>query len=259
MTWESIGSTGSGQTPEDEAWILMNLGLARAFINHVCGRPPDGCSLDIMWHEHELGNYPSLGIWSDSEPPWRYINACERALEVFDDAVDWTRLREFADGQDHSPAESEEWVDEDDSCLSEELLVAYRATDYVVFVESEVHVHVDRTSPQVESMMRDIGARSAVIVTAWNPFSRPLSDAENDSRNELLRQRIAQLGLQSLSAEGRDPSGQWKAEQSFLAFDVSTDMVDSMLVEFEQNAVVLVDESGSASLLLHPCHRRRLD
>ena len=45
-----------------------------------------------MWHEHELGEYPSVGVAWDfpqSEPPWGYIRKCEIALSKFDEAIEW--------------------------------------------------------------------------------------------------------------------------------------------------------------------------
>lgn len=60
MTWESIGSTNTGQMPDDEAWILFSIGLAKQYVLFVCGDPPEGSKLGVMWHDHELGSYPSL-------------------------------------------------------------------------------------------------------------------------------------------------------------------------------------------------------
>lgn len=115
MSWESIGSTSSGQMPDDEGWILMSLRLARTFIIFVCGEPPANSKLDVMWHEHDLGSYPSLGVWSEYEHPWDYISSCERALESFDGAVSWTRLENYMEEQvsqvddgDDDPAEIEQ-------------------------------------------------------------------------------------------------------------------------------------------------------
>jgi len=94
MTWESIGSTSTGQMPDDEAWILFSIGLAKQYVLFVCGDPPEGCKLDVMWHDHELGSYPSLGVWTEFDQPWDYINACERALEVFDESTEWYQLKQ---------------------------------------------------------------------------------------------------------------------------------------------------------------------
>lgn len=113
MAWESIGSVDTGEMPDDEAWILLCLNLAKNYVLFVCGQPPDDSKLEIMWHEHELGDHPSLGIWYDKEEPCGYIRACEDALDAFNSHVSWLDLKEFwknkVDGED----ECEEDADED--------------------------------------------------------------------------------------------------------------------------------------------------
>ncbi len=85
MPWESLGSCGSGD---------IGLRLAILYLAHVCGEPPPGCELDVMWHDHELGNYPTIGVCWDpyvrTEAPWEYISHCEIALSIFDEAVDYS-------------------------------------------------------------------------------------------------------------------------------------------------------------------------
>jgi hypothetical protein len=44
--------------------------------------------LEIVWQEHELGNYQSIGlVWNDPMrgTPWNYISRCEAALTTFED------------------------------------------------------------------------------------------------------------------------------------------------------------------------------
>ncbi|MBI3800303.1 MAG: hypothetical protein HY268_25430 [Deltaproteobacteria bacterium] len=108
MPWENIGSTSTGNLPHEEAWILLSLGLAKKYVEFVCGDAPPGSKLDIMWHDHELGSYPSLGVWFEYDPPWDYLNSCERALEVFDDAVSWHELKEHFEEQAFRDKEEED-------------------------------------------------------------------------------------------------------------------------------------------------------
>lgn len=133
MTWESIGSTNTGQMPDDEAWILFSIGLAKQYVLFVCGDPPEGSKLGVMWHDHELGSYPSLGVWTEFDPPWDYINACERALEVFDESTEWYQLKQhwensFPDQEADEAEDDEEDGDDDqvkgDSNISPEVAEA---------------------------------------------------------------------------------------------------------------------------------------
>lgn len=102
MSWEYIGSLTSGNLPDDRAWILTTLQMGILYLERVCGEPPAGCELGIMWQEHELGDYPSIGLtWDFNEtmrmfPPEEYIARCQYALEIFDQAVDWSEIEPAA-------------------------------------------------------------------------------------------------------------------------------------------------------------------
>lgn len=88
--------------------------MAIDYLSFVLEEPPDGCELGIMWHEYDLGEYPSIGVhWEhpQSEPPWRYIRKCEIALTKFDEAIGWF---------DISPSEVESELEAWDSSESDE-------------------------------------------------------------------------------------------------------------------------------------------
>ncbi len=91
MTWENVASCGSEELPFD-SWMEYCYQMAIDYLDFVLRDPPNGCELGIMWHEHDLGEYPSVGVHWDfpqSEPPWTYIRKCEIALSKFDEAVEW--------------------------------------------------------------------------------------------------------------------------------------------------------------------------
>ncbi len=92
MPWESIGSVGNGQMPSDRDWILLCNDIAITYLKFTCGSPPEGCQIETMWHAHDLGDYPTIGISFDFHPPWDYIQRCQMALERFDDAVAWSEI-----------------------------------------------------------------------------------------------------------------------------------------------------------------------
>jgi len=114
--------------PDDEAWILFSIDLAKQYVLFVCGDPPEGSKLGVMWHDHELGSYPSLGVWTELDPPWEYINACERALEVFDESTEWYQLKQHWENSFPDQDDDEEDGDDDqvegDSNISPEVAEA---------------------------------------------------------------------------------------------------------------------------------------
>lgn len=112
MSWESLGGVGNGQMPHDEEWILFCYDLAKKFLLHACGNPPEGCELGVFWQDHDFGSYPSLGLYCEYETrdSKRYWSACEAALEKFESAIDWSAIK--PDGNDDEDEDDEV---EDDS------------------------------------------------------------------------------------------------------------------------------------------------
>lgn len=118
MPWEDVGSVDTGEMPEDEGWILFCLGLAKNYVQFVCGQAPDESKLEVMWHEHELGDRPSLGIWYDFEEPCEYIHICETALDVFNESVSWQKLKEFYKNYFKNGNKEDPDEDDDDTAVS---------------------------------------------------------------------------------------------------------------------------------------------
>jgi hypothetical protein len=92
MPWNNVGGCSSGQMPGDRDWIVFCYEMAISYLDFVLGDPPHGCKLGVMWHEYELGEYPSISIcWEhpQSAPAREYIQKCEVALSKFDQAIAW--------------------------------------------------------------------------------------------------------------------------------------------------------------------------
>lgn len=85
MPVEIIGEFGTpGASLE---WLDAQAKLAIRNIKKVCGDPPPEMELEIVWQEHELGNYPVIGlVWEDPMrgAPWNYISRCEVALTAYE-------------------------------------------------------------------------------------------------------------------------------------------------------------------------------
>ena len=114
MSWESIGSVDTGQLPGDEAWIEFCQKLAIQYIKLVCGEPPPGATLGIMSHDHDLGTYTSIGLYSEHWIPSDYASDCENALYVFDSAISWDELKDFYEKQLFTEDDEDEATDDED-------------------------------------------------------------------------------------------------------------------------------------------------
>jgi hypothetical protein len=100
MPWEYIGECGSGDMPEDQEWIDYCLEAGMNYLRFVLGEPPDGCELGIMMNDHELGNYPSIGVyWSfPADGPWEYISRADDLLSTYNHSIEWEKIHEMAMG-----------------------------------------------------------------------------------------------------------------------------------------------------------------
>ncbi len=124
MPWETVGNCGSGDLPNDSLWIDYCYHIALRYLKLALGDPPEGCELDIEWHDYELGSYPTISVHWDfpaGDAPWKYINRAETLLEKFNDAVKWYELKELLfqeEDDDEADADQEEDADEMEELVS---------------------------------------------------------------------------------------------------------------------------------------------
>src|SRR5690606_36363167 len=116
--------------------------------------------------------------------------------------------------------------------VPETLLRAYRAAEYVVFGDPQVVLRIGAPAPQLGR---------AALVTACNPRGEPRDDEANRAAQARLRGALDERGWRYLEGEGRDPSGGWKAEPSFLVLGISRRDAEALGRRFEQNAIVYLE------------------
>jgi hypothetical protein len=87
------------------------------------------------------------------------------------------------------------------------------------------------------------------VLTAWNPGSERLSDAENAERLRALCARLDELGHTWLPALGTSPDGTW-SEQSVAVPGLDRDTALALGREFAQEAVF---EVTTEILRVHGC------
>jgi hypothetical protein len=137
------------------------------------------------------------------------------------------------------------------TAIDASLVAVYRATDYVIFDdERQITLRIDEVNPAADDLLRRLGAATATLITGWNPESVPLSAAENDRRQAMLWQWIADHRLFAFSTEARDPSGQWPAEEGYLILDIAAETVAALGRQFDQNAIVTIALGQAPELIL---------
>jgi hypothetical protein len=137
--------------------------------------------------------------------------------------------------------------------VTDALIEAYSRTDFVLFDtgDGEVTINVGRPSTAFDRVLERRGAETAVIVTAYNPRSVVLTEAENSMRHAQLTAMLDARGYGYGLGEGRDPTGQWKAEIECVVFGIPVEAGLDLARAFDQNAIVFVPR-GAAPELVYP-------
>jgi len=81
------------------------------------------------------------------------------------------------------------------------------------------------------------------MITAANPFSRQLSEIENDNRNQLLFDLLSPSHPEILSGLGRNPDGSWVERGWVVRSNNQSEMV-TVAQKFEQNAIFKFSSRG---------------
>jgi hypothetical protein len=124
------------------------------------------------------------------------------------------------------------------STIPASLIRAYEATDYCVLEPVPFTMKIGRRSPELENLYRNTGAKTATVITAWNPRSEKKSDTENAAAQTNLVAELERAGLAHLPALGADPKEEWKGEVSLLVLDASKETVEALGRKYGQNCIV---------------------
>ncbi len=136
------------------------------------------------------------------------------------------------------------------SSLPPLLIDAYNTANYTVLAAKIFVLNVGQKSDGLEDLYRSLGVNSSVFITAFNPFSKVLTNEENIIRNEALKNELDGIAFRVLKGFGQDPEGLWEKEDSFLAFDISKDEAILLGNKYEQNAILWCDADVKPQLIL---------
>lgn len=134
--------------------------------------------------------------------------------------------------------------------ITPSLLESYRSAHYHVDAELPFILKIDIHSPELESIYKKTHKHTAAFITAFNPYSRELTNQENKDRNYKLEELIKSLCFDYIHGEGKCGDGDWNGEESFLIFGITKQQASYIGKEFEQNAIVWCDKDAIPKLLL---------
>jgi len=131
-----------------------------------------------------------------------------------------------------------------------ELEKHYLDTTYSIFINEEQYdIKIGKPLPSVIKKLLD-KEKTAVILTAWNPRSQPLSSQENKARNNELNSALNKYSVLSALGQGSDLSDtSWTAEESYFILGIKKREAEMLAVEYEQYAYVWLESEKPASLI----------
>ena len=136
------------------------------------------------------------------------------------------------------------------SKLASELISAYELTNFHVKAEPAFTLNVGKVSEELKALFKQNKVSNVAFITAWNPYSKSLSDEENQARNDQLKNELIIRSLKFIDGFGQDPLGQWSGEDSFLVLGIDLEASKKFGIQFEQNAIIWSDSDAIPKLIL---------
>ena len=137
------------------------------------------------------------------------------------------------------------------SPIPAQLIAHYTQAHYRIGDTAEsMTLRIDQYSAPLAQFLAASHRSCAAIISAYNPYSELLSNAENLAAHESLRNLLihhATPGIESLNV---DPAGIWPAEKSFLIPGIDINTAKSLGQQFRQNAIVWIDRNAIPRLIL---------
>jgi hypothetical protein len=126
-----------------------------------------------------------------------------------------------------------------------ELINAYNATKYKVYSPSIV-IEIGIANEVINDLLISVNATTWAYITAFNPFSKILTKAENLKRHEELKVKIGNYKFFEGEGVGEDKT--WEPEISFLVLGISLNDAIEIGKFYEQNAIVVGEINGVPKL-----------
>ncbi len=134
--------------------------------------------------------------------------------------------------------------------ISAATLQAYRETEYRVAGDTPLTLRVGLACPELLSLHARHRCSTSAFVTACNPCSRSLTDAENHARHAQLGAELASRGLAHFEGVGQHPTNGWPGEPSYLILGLDLEAARALGNRHEQNAIVWIGPDSVAQLIL---------
>ncbi|GDX53493.1 hypothetical protein LBMAG27_25400 [Bacteroidota bacterium] len=119
--------------------------------------------------------------------------------------------------------------------ITNDLILAYTNTKFHVFIPAII-IEIGKRNEDLDSLIKGDEQVEWAYLTAYNPYSKELTDKENLKRQSQLLSKISDYKFYEGEGVGEDPT--WKPERSILIVGIPKNEAISSGREFEQNAIV---------------------
>jgi hypothetical protein len=128
-----------------------------------------------------------------------------------------------------------------------DLIEAYKNTKYIVF-DLNLTIVIDKSNLEINELLVKHNTKEWAFITAYNPYSRALTNEENRIRhNELIEMTKNYVTFEGHGV-GQDPI--WQPELSLFIIGISKVEASKVGKKFEQNAIVYGKLNNSPELLI---------
>lgn len=131
--------------------------------------------------------------------------------------------------------------------IPNELIEAYRNTRFIVFSPA-ITITIGETSKVLEELLLKKGVTEWAFITSVNPYSKQLTDKENDKLFDDLKEDVK--NYPNFMGEGVGADTRWKPEISLLVLGISRTEAERIGRKYGQNAIVLGSVGNEAELIL---------
>lgn len=135
--------------------------------------------------------------------------------------------------------------------IEQNLLDAYRQTTYRAELPAgEINLRIGELNHALERFLAERQINEWAFVTAYNPGSRPLDEAENFGRHQSLIADVRAIGHVLFEGEGVGDDRRWPAERSLLIVGIKRDEAAALGRKYGQNAIVVGARGNAPELLI---------
>jgi hypothetical protein len=121
--------------------------------------------------------------------------------------------------------------------IDQHTMQAYLKTTYTT-EKPDLSIKIAETNQPLNVFLFDNNSFSWAFVSASNPYSAMLSDAENELRHNDLIEKVKTMKLRFCEGKGIPADENWKAEKSLLILDISKQEAIEIGKAYNQNAIV---------------------